>query len=107
MKIIPAILSGGDGGRLWPASRQANSKPFMTVNDSALLEQALVRGQVCGADECLIATNQDHFITLNEKNRLTNIGSAELVLIEVQCGECLREGDIVRVRLADTYGRTG
>ena len=38
-----------------------------------------------------------------EKHRLTNIGEAELVLIEVQVGDYLGEDDIVR--LDDDYGR--
>ena len=43
------------------------------------------------------------YIPLKERHRLTNIGTDELVLIEVQCGSYLGEDDIVR--LADTYGR--
>ncbi len=46
---------------------------------------------------------QYRYIPLQEKHRLTNTGSEELVLIEVQCGNYLGEDDIVR--LADTYGR--
>ncbi|WP_427913603.1 mannose-1-phosphate guanylyltransferase/mannose-6-phosphate isomerase [Ramlibacter sp. MMS24-I3-19] len=46
---------------------------------------------------------QSRYIPMKEKHRLTNIGTEELVLIEVQCGSYLGEDDIVR--LADTYGR--
>lgn len=46
---------------------------------------------------------QYRYIPLREKHRLTNTGTEELVLIEVQCGAYLGEDDIVR--LADTYGR--
>jgi mannose-1-phosphate guanylyltransferase len=46
---------------------------------------------------------QYRYIPLKEKHRLSNIGTEELVLIEVQCGDYLGEDDIVR--LADTYGR--
>lgn len=46
---------------------------------------------------------QYRYIPLKERHRLTNIGTEELVLIEVQCGGYLGEDDIVR--LADTYGR--
>jgi mannose-1-phosphate guanylyltransferase / mannose-6-phosphate isomerase len=44
------------------------------------------------------------YIPLAEKHRLSNIGKAELILIEVQCGTYLGEDDIVR--LNDAYGRT-
>jgi mannose-1-phosphate guanylyltransferase len=43
------------------------------------------------------------YIPLGEKHRLTNIGKAELVLVEVQVGEYLGENDIVRIE--DVYGR--
>lgn len=66
MKLISVALSGGAGTRLWPASRQAHPKPFMKLGGSALLEQAIVRGQACGTDDLLIVTNQDHlFLTQN------------------------------------------
>lgn len=66
MKLVPVILSGGAGTRLWPVSRQAYPKPFMKLGGSALLEQAISRGQACGTEEVLIVTNQDHlFLTQN------------------------------------------
>ena len=43
------------------------------------------------------------FIPLGVQHRLTNSGTTELVLIEVQCGSYLGEDDIVR--LEDRYGR--
>lgn len=66
MKLVTVVLSGGAGTRLWPASRQAYPKPFMKLSGSALLEQAISRGQACGTDDLLIVTNQDHlFLTQN------------------------------------------
>jgi mannose-1-phosphate guanylyltransferase/mannose-6-phosphate isomerase len=62
--LIPVILSGGAGTRLWPASRQAFPKPFMTLGGSSLLQQAIERGLACGTDDVLIVTNQDYlFLT--------------------------------------------
>ena len=64
MKLISVVLSGGAGTRLWPASRQAFPKPFIALGGSPLLQQAIERGQACGADETLIVTNQDYlFLT--------------------------------------------
>lgn len=60
MLLISVVLSGGAGARLWPVSRQAYPKPFMQVGGSALLQQALERGQACGTDTAIIVTNQDH-----------------------------------------------
>lgn len=64
MKLISVVLSGGAGTRLWPTSRQAFPKPFIALGGSPLLQQAIERGQACGADETLIVTNQDYlFLT--------------------------------------------
>ena len=64
-KIVPIILSGGAGSRLWPVSRRMHPKPFMEVAGKSLLEQALERAALI-ADEALIVTNQDHyFLTEN------------------------------------------
>lgn len=66
MKLVSVVLSGGAGTRLWPVSRQAYPKPFMKLGGSALLEQAIARGQACGTEDVLIVTNQDHlFLTQN------------------------------------------
>ena len=64
-KIIPIILSGGAGTRLWPISRRMHPKPFMEVAGKPLLAHALERAALI-SDEALIVTNQDHyFLTEN------------------------------------------
>jgi mannose-1-phosphate guanylyltransferase/mannose-6-phosphate isomerase len=64
-KIIPIVLSGGAGTRLWPVSRRMHPKPFMEVAGKPLLAHALERAALI-ADEALIVTNQDHyFLTEN------------------------------------------
>lgn len=64
-KIIPIILSGGAGSRLWPVSRRMHPKPFMEVAGKPLLAHALERAALI-ADETLIVTNQNHyFLTEN------------------------------------------
>ena len=59
-KLVPVILSGGAGSRLWPVSRQTLPKPFMRVGASPLLQQALERGMACGAERALLVTNESH-----------------------------------------------
>jgi mannose-1-phosphate guanylyltransferase len=56
-----------------------------------------------GDREMRTEPGQYRYIPVKEKHRLSNIGTEELVVIEVQCGAYLGEDDIVR--LADTYGR--
>ncbi|MDA8624029.1 mannose-1-phosphate guanylyltransferase/mannose-6-phosphate isomerase [Alphaproteobacteria bacterium] len=64
-KIIPIILSGGAGSRLWPVSRRMHPKPFMEIAGKALLAHALERAALV-SDDALIVTNQDHYF-LTEK----------------------------------------
>jgi mannose-1-phosphate guanylyltransferase len=59
-KVIPIILSGGAGARLWPVSRRMHPKPFMEVAGKPLLAHALERAALI-ANEALIVTNQDHY----------------------------------------------
>lgn len=61
---------------------------------------ALVR---IGDRELRTEAGQYRHIPAKEKHRLSNIGSEDLVVVEIQCGAYLGEDDIVR--LADTYGR--
>lgn len=59
--LIPVIMSGGAGTRLWPMSRQAHPKPFMVLPDGeTLLQKTLHR--VLGLDEVgevMTLTNQE------------------------------------------------
>ncbi|MEH3086246.1 MAG: mannose-1-phosphate guanylyltransferase/mannose-6-phosphate isomerase [Xylophilus ampelinus] len=66
MTVVPVVLSGGAGTRLWPVSRQTMPKPFMEIGGRSLLVQAVCRGLACGTENLLIVTNQDHyFLTKN------------------------------------------
>src|SRR4051812_19991586 len=66
MKLVPVVLSGGAGTRLWPASRQGFPKPFMKLGGSTLLAQAIMRAQDCGTDELLLITNEDYLFLSKE-----------------------------------------
>lgn len=44
MKLIPVIMSGGVGSRLWPVSREAHPKPFMALPDGQnLIQKTFIR----------------------------------------------------------------
>ena len=54
-------------------------------------------------NKSILTENQSPYIPLGSKHRLSNPGSINLVLIEVQSGTYLGEDDIVR--FDDIYGR--
>jgi len=58
---------------------------------------------VNGEQTITLEANQSTYIPAGNRHRLTNVGDAELALIEVQCGSYLGEDDIVRFE--DIYGR--
>ena len=60
--LIPVILSGGAGTRLWPVSREAHPKPFISLPDGQnLLQKTMLRAARFDPASVLTITNRDHF----------------------------------------------
>jgi mannose-1-phosphate guanylyltransferase/mannose-6-phosphate isomerase len=61
--LIPVILSGGAGTRLWPVSRRAHPKPFMELVDGeTLAEKTLHRARaVAGHAPVITVTSRDYY----------------------------------------------
>ena len=61
MKLIPTILCGGAGSRLWPVSRELHPKPFIRLADGqSLLQKAWLRGVTLpDVAETLTVTNRE------------------------------------------------
>jgi len=67
--LIPVILSGGAGTRLWPVSRKAHPKPFMRLADGQTLAASTIRRALAVADQplTLTVTGRDYyFLTRDE-----------------------------------------
>tara|TARA_R110000868_G_scaffold318690_3_gene579412 strand:+ start:793 stop:2241 length:1449 start_codon:yes stop_codon:yes gene_type:complete len=62
--IVPIILSGGTGARLWPVSRESHPKPFITLPDGqSLLQKTFIRAcQFSQASEIITITNREYFL---------------------------------------------
>jgi mannose-1-phosphate guanylyltransferase/mannose-6-phosphate isomerase len=63
MALIPVILSGGSGTRLWPVSRKAHPKPFMKLVDGESLAEKTFRRalNVAGDAPVLTVTSRDYY----------------------------------------------
>jgi mannose-1-phosphate guanylyltransferase/mannose-6-phosphate isomerase len=87
--VIPVILCGGSGTRLWPLSRSGFPKQFLVLSgdgsNQTLFQQAISRVNAIGnerieLDETLIVTNEEHrFLALDQLRELKDI-NARLLL---------------------------
>ena len=61
--VVPVILSGGAGTRLWPVSREGHPKPFMKLPDgNTLLGKTVQRAaQAATGGHMLLVTNRDYY----------------------------------------------
>lgn len=61
VKLIPVILCGGAGSRLWPVSREQHPKPFIYLPDGeTLIEKTFTRAaQLQGVSEIVTVTNHE------------------------------------------------
>lgn len=71
MKLIPTILCGGAGSRLWPVSRELHPKPFIRLADGqSLLQKAWLRGAALpDVAEILTVTNRELFFKTEDEYR--------------------------------------
>ncbi len=81
MKLIPTILCGGAGSRLWPVSRELHPKPFIRLADGqSLLQKAWLRGVALPeVVETLTVTNRELFFKTEDEYREVASQHRELV----------------------------
>jgi mannose-1-phosphate guanylyltransferase / mannose-6-phosphate isomerase len=74
--LIPVILSGGAGTRLWPVSREGHPKPFMKLADGqSLLEKTYQRAAaVAEGGEILTVTNRDYYFMSKDELASAKVG---------------------------------
>ncbi|MCU7835022.1 MAG: mannose-1-phosphate guanylyltransferase/mannose-6-phosphate isomerase [gamma proteobacterium symbiont of Taylorina sp.] len=71
--IIPVILSGGTGSRLWPMSRELNPKQFLSLcGEQTMLQETMARLEgVTDLADPIIVCNEDHrFMVAQQMNEL-------------------------------------
>ena len=82
--LIPVILSGGAGTRLWPVSRRAHPKPFMELVDGeTLAEKTLKRARaVAGNAPVITVTSRDYYFYTRDlyASLKSNTGSEHFLL---------------------------
>lgn len=83
-RLIPVILCGGYGSRLWPLSRESLPKQYLNLtpkNNYTLLQQTLKRLEgLKNVDNPLIICNEEHRFIVAEQLREINISPNAIVL---------------------------
>jgi len=81
-EIVPVILSGGSGTRLWPLSREHYPKQLLALTGSAtLLQQTVLRLEgMAGITSPVVVCNEEHRFLIAEQLREIAKSPAALVL---------------------------
>ena len=80
--IVPVILSGGSGSRLWPLSRELYPKQLLPlVGERTMIQDTLLRLQgLPGLAPPVIVCNQEHRFLVAEQLRRIDVAPAAILL---------------------------
>ena len=82
MKIVPVILSGGSGTRLWPLSRKEYPKQYLPLaGDNTMLQETILR--LSGLDNLadpIIVCNTDHRFLVAEQCQQIGVKNPTILL---------------------------
>ncbi len=79
--MIPVILSGGSGTRLWPLSREAYPKQFLPlVDDDSMLQATWRRVAPLASAAPLVVANEEHRFMVAEQLRQVGCTPAAILL---------------------------
>ncbi len=81
MNIVPVILSGGSGTRLWPLSRKAYPKQFLNLaGEHSLFQQTVLRAQNIQSAPPIVVCNEQHRFLVAEQLMKIGIENASIIL---------------------------
>lgn len=79
--LIPVILSGGSGTRLWPLSREAHPKQFLPViGEQSLLQATALRLNGLAAQAPIVVANESHRFLVAEQLQQVGLSASALLL---------------------------
>lgn len=79
--MIPVILSGGSGSRLWPLSRKQYPKQFLALTgEHTLFQQTLERLVFEGMEPPMVVSNQEHRFIVQEQLEALDLKTQSILL---------------------------
>lgn len=106
--LIPVILSGGAGTRLWPVSREGYPKPFMKLADrESLLLKTYRRAAAAAGEgtEILTVTNRDCYFMSKDELALAGVDQNSTFLLEPAGRNTAPAVALAAHYVAEKYGR--
>ena len=84
MRIIPVILSGGSGTRLWPLSRKQYPKQYLPLASvNTMLQETYLRlTDLDNLADPIIICNADHRFLVAEQCQQINIVNPTILLLQ-------------------------
>jgi len=80
-RIVPVILSGGSGTRLWPVSRESFPKQLWPlVSNRTMIQETALRARGDGFAPPIVVCNQEHRFLIAEQLREAGIEGARILL---------------------------
>lgn len=79
--VLPVLLSGGSGTRLWPLSREAYPKQFLPlVGEDTMLQATWRRVEALAGEAPIVVANEDHRFLVAEQLRVIGAPRPRIVL---------------------------
>ena len=79
--LLPVIMAGGTGSRLWPMSRELYPKQFLRLyGQRSMLQETVLRLDDVDAREPVVICNQEHRFLVAEQLRQINKLSHNIIL---------------------------
>lgn len=107
--LIPVILSGGAGTRLWPVSREGYPKPFMKLADGeTLIQKTYARAAAIAiGGQILTVTNRDYYFMSKDEFERAGIGKSHTgtYLLEPMGRNTAPAIALAALSIAESHGR--
>jgi mannose-1-phosphate guanylyltransferase/mannose-6-phosphate isomerase len=79
--VVPVILAGGVGSRLWPVSRTFYPKQFQKLlGDNSFLQNTLIRAAKVSPARPILVCNEEHRFLVAEQTREVGLSWDQLIL---------------------------
>jgi mannose-1-phosphate guanylyltransferase / mannose-6-phosphate isomerase len=80
-RIVPVILSGGSGTRLWPVSRESFPKQLWPlISQRSMIQETALRARGAAFAPPIVVCNQEHRFLIAEQLRAAGIADARILL---------------------------